>query len=84
MAIFFTGMKIMFTNTRVNAQVKLLMSFSGNLSVLAEADQFMVQLVKVPGCVWSFLKQGFQYLFIYFCPFLGGVTHTFVKYLTAY
>uniref|UniRef100_A0A3B4H9Y4 FH2 domain-containing protein 1-like n=1 Tax=Pundamilia nyererei TaxID=303518 RepID=A0A3B4H9Y4_9CICH len=30
-------------------QVKLLMSFSGNLSVLAEADKFMVQLVKVPG-----------------------------------
>uniref|UniRef100_A0A669EWV6 FH2 domain containing 3 n=1 Tax=Oreochromis niloticus TaxID=8128 RepID=A0A669EWV6_ORENI len=30
-------------------QVKLLMSFSGNLSVLTEADQFMVQLVKVPG-----------------------------------
>uniref|UniRef100_A0A3Q4B6J0 FH2 domain-containing protein n=1 Tax=Mola mola TaxID=94237 RepID=A0A3Q4B6J0_MOLML len=30
-------------------QVKLLLSFSGNLSVLPEADQFMVQLVKVPG-----------------------------------
>lgn len=31
------------------AQVKQLQSFSGNLSVLPEADQFMVQLVKVPG-----------------------------------
>uniref|UniRef100_A0A3Q1ED89 FH2 domain containing 3 n=1 Tax=Acanthochromis polyacanthus TaxID=80966 RepID=A0A3Q1ED89_9TELE len=30
-------------------QVKHLLSFSGNLSVLPEADQFMVQLVKVPG-----------------------------------
>uniref|UniRef100_A0A8C4HS73 FH2 domain containing 3 n=1 Tax=Dicentrarchus labrax TaxID=13489 RepID=A0A8C4HS73_DICLA len=33
----------------VNAQVKQLLSFSGNLSALPEADQFMVQLVKVPG-----------------------------------
>uniref|UniRef100_A0A4W6FUA2 FH2 domain containing 3 n=1 Tax=Lates calcarifer TaxID=8187 RepID=A0A4W6FUA2_LATCA len=32
-----------------NSQVKQLLSFSGNLSVLPEADQFMVQLVKVPG-----------------------------------
>uniref|UniRef100_A0A7N6AS63 FH2 domain-containing protein n=1 Tax=Anabas testudineus TaxID=64144 RepID=A0A7N6AS63_ANATE len=30
-------------------QVKQLLSFSGNLSALPEADQFMVQLVKVPG-----------------------------------
>lgn len=30
-------------------QVKQLLSFSGNLSLLPEADQFMVQLVKVPG-----------------------------------
>ncbi|TMS13873.1 FH2 domain-containing protein 1 [Larimichthys crocea] len=30
-------------------EVKQLLSFSGNLSVLPEADQFMVQLVKVPG-----------------------------------
>uniref|UniRef100_A0A3Q3FZW4 FH2 domain containing 3 n=1 Tax=Labrus bergylta TaxID=56723 RepID=A0A3Q3FZW4_9LABR len=32
-----------------DGEVKLLLSFSGNLSVLPEADQFMVQLVKVPG-----------------------------------
>ncbi|XP_041656579.1 FH2 domain containing 3 [Cheilinus undulatus] len=32
-----------------DSEVKQLMSFSGNLSVLPEADQFMVQLVKVPG-----------------------------------
>ncbi|XP_042355407.1 FH2 domain containing 3 [Plectropomus leopardus] len=31
------------------SEVKQLLSFSGNLSVLPEADQFMVQLVKVPG-----------------------------------
>ncbi|KAM9332382.1 FH2 domain containing 3 isoform 2-T3 [Pholidichthys leucotaenia] len=31
------------------SEVKLLLLFSGNLSVLPEADQFMVQLVKVPG-----------------------------------
>ncbi|XP_070700031.1 FH2 domain containing 3 [Pempheris klunzingeri] len=31
------------------SEVKQLMAFSGNLSVLPEADQFMVQLVKVPG-----------------------------------
>ncbi|KAI4813947.1 hypothetical protein KUCAC02_003165 [Chaenocephalus aceratus] len=30
-------------------EVKQLLSFSGNLSVLPEADRFMVQLVKVPG-----------------------------------
>ncbi|KAM3601673.1 uncharacterized protein V6R79_016568 [Siganus canaliculatus] len=33
----------------VNTQVKQLLSFCGNLSVLTESDQFMVQLVKVPG-----------------------------------
>lgn len=33
----------------VAAQVKQLLSFSGNLSTLPEADQFMVQLVKVAG-----------------------------------
>lgn len=33
----------------VAVQVKQLLSFSGNLSVLPEADQFMVQLVKVTG-----------------------------------
>lgn len=33
----------------VPMQVKQLLSFSGNLSVLPEADQFMVQLVKVAG-----------------------------------
>ncbi|XP_068186545.1 FH2 domain containing 3 [Antennarius striatus] len=32
-----------------DSEVKQLLSFSGNLSVLPEADQFMVQLVKVPG-----------------------------------
>ncbi|XP_069001678.1 FH2 domain containing 3 [Embiotoca jacksoni] len=32
-----------------SSEVKQLLSFSGNLSVLPEADQFMVQLVKVPG-----------------------------------
>ncbi|XP_040907142.1 FH2 domain containing 3 [Toxotes jaculatrix] len=31
------------------SEVKQLLSFRGNLSVLPEADQFMVQLVKVPG-----------------------------------
>ncbi|XP_029030013.1 FH2 domain containing 3 [Betta splendens] len=31
------------------SEVKQLLSFSGNLSMLPEADQFMVQLVKVPG-----------------------------------
>ncbi|XP_029304279.1 FH2 domain containing 3 [Cottoperca gobio] len=31
------------------SEVKRLLSFSGNLSVLPEADRFMVQLVKVPG-----------------------------------
>ncbi|XP_060942315.1 FH2 domain containing 3, partial [Limanda limanda] len=31
------------------SEVKQLLSFSGNLSVLPVADQFMVQLVKVPG-----------------------------------
>ncbi|XP_034034186.1 FH2 domain containing 3 [Thalassophryne amazonica] len=30
-------------------EVKQLLSFSGNVSLLSEADQFMVQLVKVPG-----------------------------------
>lgn len=30
-------------------QVKQLLSYSGNLSVLPEADQFMVQLVRVAG-----------------------------------
>lgn len=30
-------------------EVKQLLSFSGNLSLLPEADRFMVQLVKVPG-----------------------------------
>uniref|UniRef100_A0A673B689 FH2 domain containing 3 n=1 Tax=Sphaeramia orbicularis TaxID=375764 RepID=A0A673B689_9TELE len=30
-------------------QVKQLLSFTGNISLLPEADQFMVQLVKVPG-----------------------------------
>lgn len=29
--------------------MKQLLAFSGNPSALAEADQFMVQLVKVPG-----------------------------------
>ncbi|CAJ1063869.1 FH2 domain containing 3 isoform X1 [Xyrichtys novacula] len=32
-----------------DGEVKQLQSFSGNLSVLPEADRFMVQLVKVPG-----------------------------------
>uniref|UniRef100_A0A3Q3JWA6 FH2 domain-containing protein n=1 Tax=Monopterus albus TaxID=43700 RepID=A0A3Q3JWA6_MONAL len=31
------------------SEARQLLSFSGNLSVLPEADQFMVQLVKVPG-----------------------------------
>ncbi|XP_023258332.1 FH2 domain-containing protein 1-like [Seriola lalandi dorsalis] len=31
------------------SEMKHLLSFSGNLSVLPEADQFMVQLVKLPG-----------------------------------
>lgn len=48
----------------INAQVKQLLSFSGNLSVLPEADQFMVQLVKVPGWVWSFQKNDFFFLFL--------------------
>uniref|UniRef100_A0A665V5J6 FH2 domain containing 3 n=1 Tax=Echeneis naucrates TaxID=173247 RepID=A0A665V5J6_ECHNA len=33
----------------VNVQAKQLLSFRGDLSVLPEADQFMVQLVKMPG-----------------------------------
>uniref|UniRef100_UPI003AAE7582 FH2 domain-containing protein 1-like n=1 Tax=Centroberyx gerrardi TaxID=166262 RepID=UPI003AAE7582 len=32
-----------------DSEVKQLLSFSGNLSLLPEADRFMVQLVKVPG-----------------------------------
>lgn len=36
-------------STSVPPQVKELMAFSGNLSALDEADQFMVQLVKVAG-----------------------------------
>uniref|UniRef100_H3CX43 FH2 domain containing 3 n=1 Tax=Tetraodon nigroviridis TaxID=99883 RepID=H3CX43_TETNG len=32
-----------------DTEVKQLLAFRGNLSALAEADQFMVQLVKVPG-----------------------------------
>uniref|UniRef100_A0A3B5K6W2 FH2 domain containing 3 n=1 Tax=Takifugu rubripes TaxID=31033 RepID=A0A3B5K6W2_TAKRU len=34
---------------RASPQVKQLLAFSGKLCVLPEADQFMVQLVKVPG-----------------------------------
>lgn len=42
-------MTAFFISFVVDAQVKQLLSFTGNLSALPEADQFMVQLVKVPG-----------------------------------
>lgn len=41
--------KVSVISRRASPQVKRLLTFSGKLCVLPEADQFMVQLVKVPG-----------------------------------
>lgn len=41
-------------------QTKKLMSFSGDLSQLNEADRFMVMLVQVPGCVFLLWFKAFE------------------------